>query len=428
MGSASTRAAAALVAALAVIAAGCDWGQVGYGPGHTSHNPTETVLTPDTVAGISPVWSRFEAPNDMSAPVAAGGRVFLTVGGDVVALDLVTGAVAWRRELYPDSDVFPVPQPGVPRAGLGDPAVADGRVYVPYRSAQPTCIEDLACTWELAGGVATFAADDGTPLVDTPWQTGVPSEAVVIGTAHGGYVIARAADFDGANFSPGSEVIVHRVRDGVRWTLASNILPALDERQEHLVTAIGATVRAHELGCAGPRCVRAWTYEAGGTVAGVATDGGSVYVTTTAGEVAVLDAASGAVRWTAAVTGPVSSAPAVAAGVVYVAGGDILSVVAPCGTPTCAPAWTAQAGGPLPVQPVVAGGLVYVSEATWYEPYPTQIPATRGLVYPTAGCGAATCEPVARTELTIGAPAPSLVADGTLVLAGDVAVRAFRLP
>ena len=77
---------------------------------------------------------------------------------------------------------------------------------------------------------------------------------------------------------------------------------------------------------------------------------------------------------------------------------------------------------------MVAGGLVYVSVATWVEPYPYPVPATRGLVYPADGCGAATCDPVVTTELTVTAPAPSLVDDGTLLLAGEASLQAFRAP
>lgn len=427
-----THVGSVVVAATALLVAGCDWAQVGHGPGRTSYNPVETVLTPETVNGIEQAWVLGDPINPpLSAPVAANGRGFVTLGGDVVSFDLATRAVVWRHELYSPGDVWPFGPPGagVRHAWMGDPAVVGGRVYVPYGQADPTC-GDTGCTWEVIGGVATLNAADGAPVTDTPWQSGGPSESVLIGP-HGGYVVATTADFDGTNFARGSEVVVHRT-DAAPWTLASDVPPALDEPREHLVTAVGTRVRAHELGCTGGRCVRAWSHDVGSVVAGVATDARAVYVTTTAGAVVVLDAVTGEERWSAATPGPVSSAPAVAAGVVYVAGGDTLSAIPACGVQTCEPVWTAQVSGTLSTQPVVAGGLVYVSERTSFEPYPYPhphpLPGTRGLVYATAGCGAPTCEPLVSTPVSRGEPAESAVADGTYLLGGEAYIQGLRLP
>ena len=222
--------------------------------------------------------------------------------------------------------------------------------------------------------------------------------------------------------------MIHEADGDARWTLASDVPPALDEPRGHVLTAVGTRVRAHALGCAGARCVRAWTHDTGGTVAGVVTDGRSVYATTTAGAVIVLDAVTGEVRWTAQTPGPVASAPAVAAGTVYVAGGDTLSVVPACDAPTCTPAWSSQVDGTLPVQPVVAGRLVFVSELTRYEPYPSPLDGARGLVYDRDGCGAVTCSPLATTPVQPGRPRESLVVDGTYVLGGEVVQQGMRLP
>ena len=85
------------------------------------------------------------------------------------------------------------------------------------------------------------------------------------------------------------------------------------------------------------------------------------------GNVAVLDAATGAVQWTAVTGSTLPQAPAIDATSFYVgtADGKVRAFpIAGCGGPTCAPTATSSAAGAaISSQPVVAGGVVYVGTA-----------------------------------------------------------------
>jgi hypothetical protein len=46
-----------LVVAACVALAGCDWAQIGFGPGNTATNPLEAGLTEASVAHLHVAWS-----------------------------------------------------------------------------------------------------------------------------------------------------------------------------------------------------------------------------------------------------------------------------------------------------------------------------------------------------------------------------------
>src|SRR5690606_21946153 len=46
-----------LVGAVAMLAVGCDWGQIGFGPRHRSFNPGEVAFTTDNVDELQPDWN-----------------------------------------------------------------------------------------------------------------------------------------------------------------------------------------------------------------------------------------------------------------------------------------------------------------------------------------------------------------------------------
>lgn len=107
--------------------AGGSWTGLNADLGNSRHQPSESTIGPDQVGGLQPAWSFSaaalgKAGGMRSTPVVAGGCVFLAFGqgylgdrGDVVALDVDTGALVWHRQL--DGSVL----------GL---AVSDGLVYV----------------------------------------------------------------------------------------------------------------------------------------------------------------------------------------------------------------------------------------------------------------------------------------------------------
>jgi outer membrane protein assembly factor BamB len=117
----------ALACALLVLAAGCDWTALGFGPANTNFNPFEPALTESSFQQIDVAWS---APCACTRrPLVAGGRVFVLDGfsGDppfsptLRAFDANSGQVRWSTPL------------GTTQFGHELSAVANGLVYVVVR-------------------------------------------------------------------------------------------------------------------------------------------------------------------------------------------------------------------------------------------------------------------------------------------------------
>ena len=69
----------ALLVAMVLVAAGCDWTSFGYGNGNTHYNPTETAIGVGNVASLTVAWT--SVPSDQtfpSPPVVSAGRVFVS--------------------------------------------------------------------------------------------------------------------------------------------------------------------------------------------------------------------------------------------------------------------------------------------------------------------------------------------------------------
>jgi outer membrane protein assembly factor BamB len=114
--------AAILVAttAMVTVAAPVDtgWRQFQYGPSHTGYNPSETTLGPDTVGQIQRLWkTTIPGSYALTTPSVANGRVVVNGSSTqrIYALNATTGAREWS---------FPV-------AGYlhGPAAIVRGRVY-----------------------------------------------------------------------------------------------------------------------------------------------------------------------------------------------------------------------------------------------------------------------------------------------------------
>jgi hypothetical protein len=94
----------ALVASLMLVLAGCDWAQLGFGPGHTNADPVDAPLSVAAGAHLTTAWS---AACSCGPPIAAGGLVYVAdfQGGvtprDVIlrALDASSGAQRWSVAL-----------------------------------------------------------------------------------------------------------------------------------------------------------------------------------------------------------------------------------------------------------------------------------------------------------------------------------------
>ncbi|HYL51372.1 MAG TPA: PQQ-binding-like beta-propeller repeat protein, partial [Acidimicrobiia bacterium] len=117
----------ALLGALALVTAGCDWPMYRYGPAHTGYNNTENTINVGNVANLVP---RFVAPGGSldfdSSPAVANGVVYAGTDDGLYAFDAKGGtncsgtpktcAPLWRSYQRNTG-------PGV------SPAVAVGMVY-----------------------------------------------------------------------------------------------------------------------------------------------------------------------------------------------------------------------------------------------------------------------------------------------------------
>lgn len=416
----------ALVAALATSAC---WPVPGGNADRSAHNAVETAFTPDTVGDLVPAWVAPLGPGAAGPAVVDGGGVFVRLGRDVTRLRLASGAASWTWQLPEElRDV----------GSTSDPLVVDGRLLIGYGYGN-------------LGGNWTGVALD--PVTGDP--VGGPVASGLLQTARGTVAIGQTfsfgsltpvlvgyslVDLDGATAVRGGAVSIESSGGSAgTFTLGAasvyhagnGLLPAADGS----VTQ-GAGVRrfpyAATDGCGPPSAevflCPTWATPLPAATGVVVGPGEQVlYVGRSDGTVAALDAATGAVLWTADVGAGVTATPALADGVLFVptADGDLVAVDAGgCGAATCSPSWSARIDGTaLAKQPAVAGSgddaVVFAGTSG----------GTLAAVA-AAGCGAATC-PTPLWQAPVGAAvtgAPA-VSSGRVVVgtaSGDVA--AFQLP
>jgi hypothetical protein len=77
-----------------------DWSQFGFSPAHQRFNPTENVLTADSVGGLHPRWTtRIQDGGIGRPPIVAGGRLIFQSTSAVYGIDAATGARRWTRPI-----------------------------------------------------------------------------------------------------------------------------------------------------------------------------------------------------------------------------------------------------------------------------------------------------------------------------------------
>lgn len=385
------------LAALALGAAlsGC-WLQPGFDAGNTNANTGEATITAANVDLLDEQWSAEVGDAPVESLLALGSRVF-TGGGvagvpSVFGLQAATGAPLWTAT--PETD------PSLPPPTASDPVHVDGHLEV---------------AWSLGafGGRTTIDPATGQELSNTggPGRGGTHTLAVVDGETAAG-VRAQHQAFPG------------QVLTAVDWRCdARSIDPLGGPTGGSTFAFVGdALAWSHGTRALGYRdCdpgsatwATTWATELGGTPTGVTAVGtGAVAYVDDTGTLSVLDAATGAIRWTTEV-GPGASRATVAGGRILVATPDARLVA--YAADTGSPVWQATlpaAGG----RPVVGGDVAAVAVGTDV------------LAFPLDGCGAATCPALATlavgSEVT-GGP----IVDGGRLLVGtaDARVVAFGLP
>jgi outer membrane protein assembly factor BamB len=403
----------ATVALLALALTAC-WPWPGQNPDRTAYNPGEHTITPATVARLARSW---EAPLDggvVGSPVISASRAHVVAGNSVYGIDTRTGARAWKASaLYnpPGFPEFPSPATFVDR----------GRLLVTGAGSA-----------FMSGWSYTLWFDPTTGALLESSQTGAGMVDALRGDRAVGNFLTRATDTPTIWYlaeRAGQDSIVRRVlnveagestftigTDRIYASGESLVPPVHSAGTPTVYDDIGPGLRAYPFGAQPTWCTTdefspfaiefecpSWVAALDGTSVTqpvLAPDGSAVFVGTQGGNAYAIDPADGSVRWSASLGAPVTAAPALAGGTLFVPTGDGRIVAlrgAGCGQPSCRPLWSAPTGGEPSSQPAVAGGLVFTGAATG---------ALRA--FDAAGCGAATCRALWAGELgsrVTGAPA-----------------------
>jgi outer membrane protein assembly factor BamB len=331
-----------VVALIALSTSGC-WLQTGAGPGHQSF-VSEVTLTSSNEATLHQVWSKNVGAFPLSAPIVNGGRLFVSGSTFVTALNAATGVQAWQTDT-----TFATYSPS-----LGELAVYQNRVQVPYSIYS-------------FGGSYSFDPATGT-YTDSGTQQTFPYNAPVVA---GGTLVT---DIGAANQGGALSAVQYGNQVGFInfWSNIGAARPATVPmvRGNQVFVGSETSVLAFPTDSCTPAaiptdCAPSWTTDVGSTAGMPASlSPTQLAVPLANGDVAVLDAATGAVQWTAHTGSTAAQSPAIDAANIYVGTSDgkvRTFPVAGCGSATCSATTTSTAAGAaITSQPVVAGGVVYV--------------------------------------------------------------------
>ncbi len=389
-GGASRTWCAGVVMALALT--GCNgWLQVGFGPEHQRHNVAERTLTLANVGTLTEQWS-VRVPSAWQEPIVANGRVYLATeaaagGAGALALDADDGATVWNRELWSGARKSPV-------------ALSGGLLYFSgFESFGSNSCQGHSGRLDPADG------SDAGPVTDRLSSPPVTAGSVVVQTSFAFGVDGRCTPV------PPLRLEVRDLATGaVRWHADISTPPTSwveAVRYEHPTVADGHIYLNHEGvifafnldGCGADTCAPIWSVDLDSRRTPVA-GAGRVYVSTSFSETVALAGDDGRELWRADVYAPLAFADNTVFATTYT---ELLAYdAAGCDGATCSPLWTAQLTDQRnfsATAPAIAAGVVYVG-------------VNDGLVaYRAAGCGAPTCPSVARVPLP-GDAAEVTVADG----------------
>jgi outer membrane protein assembly factor BamB len=383
-----------LFALIALVCAGCDWVQFGYGPAHTGSSPDQSISAAQVASGLTVAWRSAEGIATSASPAVASGIVYVSDQQHLFAYDAAgtTGCSGSPRTCSP------LWRAVVGGALQSSPAVVNGVVYVGSDSRKLYAF-DAAGNTNCGGAPKTcsplWTATVGASILSSPAVSGgvvyVDASDVLYAYDAAGHISCGGAPKTctplwtaNGNGGGGSNYSSPAVAGGVVYVTASpngtinSTLLAYD--------AAGTT------GCSGnPKtCTPLWTAAVPGFILaspvvanGVLYLGNSASATSKPNALAAFDAAGGAAHcagaapnrictplWTAPVPDGIEATPAVADGSVLVGdeNGTLYAFDASgttncTGTPKeCAPLWHTDAPSSAAIgfaSPTVANGVVY---------------------------------------------------------------------
>jgi hypothetical protein len=403
----SRRWAGIAFAIVAVIATGGCWTQQGFGPDRAGYNPFEVTIGASNVTQLQRVWSA-DLGFAVRGPVVGGNHV-VAVGNGTYAFDLVDGHQFWHQDhaadcADPNSYICPA---------LGPPVLLSATTaLVPWDSYR---------NFGGAGGFV-YSLDTGQYTNNSSGDGGTHIAPAIRSDVHAysGYV--DSPDGTGPWFG-----WVDWGGDHPGFVNSTYITPPMLLGRFVYVGGDKADAFSFDSCTPAPElqgspfedwCAPTWSVAGGGEPTAVSSDsvafGGQI-----------LDATTGALRWTADAGSAYLLQPAVAQGRLYYGSNDgYLRVYDAngCGAPTCAPIWKGYAGGPITQQPAVANGVVYV------------VTRTNVVAFDIAGCHAPSCN-VWHARVAAGTDDDHIISTSPVVAGGRVlvgtsagALVAFGLP
>ena len=300
------------------------WPQYHFDTNHSGCNPYESVIGVNTAPNLTLKWKFPTLARVSASPVVAGGIAYVGSWDEYLwAVDVKTGELLWpfwaRRFIF------------------ASPVVADGMLYVASDEGRPYNLFALNAR---TGDVIWQYVTSGS--VDRDSDLVVGNGMLYVGSFSG--------QLEAVNAKTGAFVWSHEfparpsaaVAGGVVYVSAGYDVYALDANT-------GATI---------------WDYNTGYSYfpSTPVVVNNVIYVGSGEYHVLALNAKTGTLIWTAATDGMVSSSPAVANGVVYVASqtsyqsGSVIALKASTGEQI----WLTGIGGAS--SPIVANGVVYAGE------------------------------------------------------------------
>ena len=347
----------ALVAALGLVATGCDWAQFRADLTHSGFQSRETTIGTNNVASLASKWTTPTGGPIDSSPAVVNGVVYIgSQDAKVYALDAATGAITWTTTTGGPID--------------SSPAVANGVVYIGSHDAKVYALD--AATGAIKWTTTTGGPIDSSPTVANGvvsigshdakvYALDAATGAIKWTTTTGGPIDSSPAVANGIisiGSRDGQVYALDAATGAITWTATTGGVltssPAVANGVDYIGSQDG---KVYALDAATGAIT--WTATTGGVItSSPAVANGVVSIGSQDGKVYALDAATGAITWTATTGGPIDSSPAVMNGVVYIGSHD--AEVYALDAVTGAIKWTASGGGPIASSPAVANGVVYI--------------------------------------------------------------------
>jgi outer membrane protein assembly factor BamB len=446
-----------VLAAVALLAASCNWPMVGSGPDRTGYAPFQTVISPASVSQLTQQWtasvgsaaSLYPGSHD---PVVADGHVFVTGAGQVGAGQVYAFDASGSTNCTgtPPQSCNPQWSEAAGTGGyLTAPAVSSGAVWI---GTDCPCVNNGAMNaYNESTGAPTFSggqASDFSPAatdntVYTSWT--LPFNAMSFGGL--GAMDATTGVPKFVAFSPALPTGPMDSNDSYGPpAVANGILYAVDTSTGTLLafdatgttncqpTTSSSTITPNgNLGYP-TYCTPLWTAQFGSPASSIlassntmpAVANGYVYVGDSTGTLFAFPAdgcgaATCSPAWSAQTNGAIESSPAVTGTTVFVGSDDGSLSAFPakgCGAATCQPLWQAQTGAAVKSSPSVAGEIVYVGSDD-----------DNLYAFNASGCGAATCTPLWQTNAGAPVETSPAIANGQVFITDTAGtLHAYGLP